>query len=112
MPCADRRLIAYQPLAADGKSAKTSDFGETGDRTLQDKIVKAAKLHAGVCHDCAGDIAKGELHRHRVDIFDGEMMALGLKSGLPRQTTSGKPFVYNDVETLVSVSENAVYGNK
>lgn len=47
------------------------------------------------------------------DVFivgdDGEMMALGLKSGLPRQTTSGKPFVYNDVETLVSVSENAVY---
>ena len=47
------------------------------------------------------------------DVFvvgdEGELMALGLKSGLPRQTTSGKPFVLKDVKTLVSVSENAVY---
>ena len=47
------------------------------------------------------------------DVFvvgdEGELMALGLKSGLPRQTSSGKPFVLNDVKKLVSVSENAVY---
>ena len=47
------------------------------------------------------------------DVFvvgdEGELMALGLKSGLPRQTTSGKPFVLTDVDKLVSVSENAVY---
>ncbi len=47
------------------------------------------------------------------DVFvvgdEGELMALGLKSGLPRQTTSAKPFVVKDVKTLVSVSENAVY---
>ena len=40
---------------------------------------------------------------------EGELMALGLKSGLPQQTTSGKPFALTNVKTLVSVSENAVY---
>ena len=47
------------------------------------------------------------------DVFvvgdEGELMTLGLKSGLPTKTSSGKPFVLSDVETLVSVTEKAVY---
>lgn len=48
------------------------DFGTPGDRVLSDRIVKAAKPHLGICHDCAGDIQRGERHRSRVDIADGE----------------------------------------
>lgn len=29
----------------------------------------------GACHDCGGDIAKGEYHRSRSDIADGELMS-------------------------------------
>lgn len=47
------------------------DFGDGRDRTLSDRIVKAGKDHIGVCHDCAGDVIKGERHRSRVDIADG-----------------------------------------
>lgn len=47
------------------------------------------------------------------DVFvvgdEGELMTLGLKSGLPTKTSSGKPFVLSNVETLVSVTEKAVY---
>lgn len=51
------------------------EFGGSDDRTLSDRIVKAAKDHPGACHDCAGDIAKGERHRSRSDIADGGMLS-------------------------------------
>jgi len=51
------------------------DFGDPGDRTLFDKIVRAAKPHPSACHDCAGDIAKGERHRSRSDVADGDLMS-------------------------------------
>lgn len=57
-------VLAYDPFAG--------DFGGSGDRTLSDRMVKAAKHHAD-CHNCGGPIAKGERHRSRSDIFDGEM---------------------------------------
>lgn len=51
------------------------DFGGSGDADaiLQDKMVKAAKFHECKCHLCAGSIQKGERHRYRVEIYDGEM---------------------------------------
>lgn len=47
------------------------DFGEPGDRTLKDKIVKFRKPH--VCHICDGDIKVGELGRNLVEVFDGDI---------------------------------------
>lgn len=58
--------LAYDPFAG--------DFGSPGDRLLADKIVVAAKAHEH-CHSCDGPIAKGERHRSRREIVDGEMMA-------------------------------------
>ena len=40
---------------------------------------------------------------------DGELLGLGLKSGLPLQTANDQPFALTDVEVLVSVTEKAVY---
>ncbi|MEJ7593181.1 MAG: PQQ-binding-like beta-propeller repeat protein [Planctomycetaceae bacterium] len=40
---------------------------------------------------------------------DGELLGLGLKSGLPLQTAEDTPFALTDVEALVSVTGNAVY---
>lgn len=48
------------------------DFGTGDDRCLKDRFVTAGKEHKSICHDCAGDIHKGERHRSRVDIADGE----------------------------------------
>ncbi len=52
------------------------DFGGCGadDGILKDRIVRAAKLHDCKCHLCAGSIQKGERHRYRVEVYDGEMM--------------------------------------
>lgn len=47
------------------------DFGEQGDKILQDKIVKSRKAHD--CHHCKGGILKGDLVRSRTDVFDGEI---------------------------------------
>lgn len=60
---------------ADALSADpfAGDFGD-GEVTLSDKIVKAAKDHLGRCHDCAGDIAKGERHRARTEAYDGQVV--------------------------------------
>lgn len=49
------------------------DFGEPGDRTLKDKIIKVRK--PGPCHLCDQEIKKKELARSRTDIFDGELMS-------------------------------------
>lgn len=51
------------------------DFGSPGDRLLQDSIVTAAKTHKLRCHTCGGVILKGERHRVRTEIVDGELMA-------------------------------------
>lgn len=48
------------------------DFGDGHDRNLSDRFVTAGKDHLGICHDCAGDVLRGERHRSRVDIADGE----------------------------------------
>ncbi len=40
---------------------------------------------------------------------EGELLGLGLQSGLPLQTADGEPFALTDVEVLVSVTEKAVY---
>jgi outer membrane protein assembly factor BamB len=40
---------------------------------------------------------------------EGELLGLGLQSGLPLQTASGAPFALTDVEVLLSVTEKAVY---
>ena len=40
---------------------------------------------------------------------EGELLCLGLKSGLPVETANGEPFSLTDVEVLVSVSKKAVY---
>lgn len=49
------------------------DFGDGRDRCLRDRFVTAGKDHPAACHDCARDIDKGERHRSRVDIADGEL---------------------------------------
>lgn len=49
------------------------DFGEVGDKTLSDKIVKGRKVHA--CFHCRKQIIAGELHRSRTDISSGEMLS-------------------------------------
>ena len=48
------------------------DFGDSGDRTLRDKIVIARK--PGECHLCGAMIEPKEKVRSRSDIFDGEIM--------------------------------------
>ena len=40
---------------------------------------------------------------------EGELLGLGLKSGLPLQTTDEQHFALTDVKVLVSVTEKAVY---
>lgn len=60
------KCLAADPFAG--------DFGDSGDKTLSDKIVKAAKDHEAACHDCGGDIKKGEMHRSRTDVFVGDGM--------------------------------------
>ena len=40
---------------------------------------------------------------------EGELLGLGLQSGLPLQTVNAEPFALTDVEVLVSVTEKAVY---
>lgn len=59
------RVKAYDVFAG--------DFGSPGDRLLQDSIVTAAKTHKRRCHMCGGVILKGERHRVRFEIVDGEM---------------------------------------
>ena len=49
------------------------DFGNRGDRVLNDAMVKARKPHT--CFHCNGPIAVGEMHRSRSDIADGEFMS-------------------------------------
>lgn len=62
----EEACLSYDPFAG--------DFGSPGDRLLADKIVTAAKAHEH-CQICDGPIAKGERHRSRQEIVDGEMMA-------------------------------------
>jgi hypothetical protein len=57
-------ILAFDPFEG--------DFGDQGDRTLSDALVKARKLHA--CSHCTGPIAIGEQHRSRSDIAGGELM--------------------------------------
>ena len=40
---------------------------------------------------------------------EGELLGLGLQSGLPLQTVNQEPFALTDVKVLVSVTERAVY---
>ena len=40
---------------------------------------------------------------------EGQLLGLGLKSGLPTQTVDEKPFELNDVTKLVSISDKALY---
>lgn len=47
------------------------DFGELGDKTLSDKIVKARKGYE--CNDCCGTISPGEKCRARTDVTDGDI---------------------------------------
>ncbi|MGL4885373.1 MAG: hypothetical protein ACRC4V_03330 [Aeromonas veronii] len=47
------------------------DFGEPGDRTLKDKIVKFRKPHR--CHICGTTTTVGEVGRSRVDVFEGKL---------------------------------------
>lgn len=48
------------------------DFGEQGDRTLKDAMVKARKNYT--CAHCCGPIAPSELHRARTDVISGNVM--------------------------------------
>jgi len=48
------------------------DFGDQGDRTFTDKMVRAARRHDD-CHNCAEPILAGERHRYRVDRTDGDL---------------------------------------
>lgn len=58
-------ILAFDPFAG--------DFGDQGDRTLSDKMVRAAKPHS--CFHCKGPIVVGEAHRSRSDITDGDLMS-------------------------------------
>ena len=49
------------------------DFGEPGDRTLRDAMVKARKRHE--CTHCGGEIKKGETHRSRTDVICGDLLS-------------------------------------
>jgi hypothetical protein len=57
--------LAYDPFQG--------DFGSQGDRVLTDRIVKASKPHE--CSHCNGPIQRGEHHRSRTDIADGDLMS-------------------------------------
>lgn len=61
----ERDVLAYNPFEG--------DFGEPGDRPLTDKMVTAAKAHPE-CHCCGCPIEKGERHRYKAEISDGELM--------------------------------------
>ena len=58
-------VLAFDPFEG--------DFGEPGDVTFRDAMVKARKAHQ--CSHCDGSIAVGELHRSRSDKADGELMS-------------------------------------
>lgn len=47
------------------------DFGEPGDRVLQDRIGVARKV--GPCVECGGAINPGEQQRRHVGVYGGEM---------------------------------------
>lgn len=49
------------------------DFGEPGDRTMKDAMVKARKPHT--CAHCCGPIGIGETHRARTDVIAGDIMS-------------------------------------
>ncbi len=49
------------------------DFGD-GEKVLADKIVTAAKTHAGACLTCGGHVAVGERHRARTEAYNGRVM--------------------------------------
>lgn len=68
-------MITYDDVKCLACDPFEGDFGggSDGDGILQDKIVRAAKLHGRKCHLCAGSIQKGERHRYRVEVYDGEM---------------------------------------
>lgn len=59
--------------AALGFDPFAGDFGDPSGKLFSDKIVTAAKAHAAACNVCGGDIAKGEIHRARRELFDGEI---------------------------------------
>ena len=50
------------------------DFGEPGDRTIKDKIVKFRKPHR--CHICDVTTQVGEVGRNRVDVFAGALYSV------------------------------------
>lgn len=64
-------MVAFNEAACLAFDPFQGDFGD-GEVLFSDKIVKAAKDHPGKCHDCAGDIAKGERHRARREAWEGE----------------------------------------
>lgn len=47
------------------------DFGNSGDRTIKDKITKFRKPHR--CHICDVITNVGEVGRNRVDVIDGDL---------------------------------------
>jgi len=61
-------------LACDPFDGDYDGCGDS-DGILQDRIVRAAKLHECKCHLCAGSIQKGDRHRYRVEVYDGELMS-------------------------------------
>ena len=67
--------IAFDEDRCKAYDVFAGDFGSPGDRLLQDSIVTAAKTHKLRCHTCGGVILKGERHRVRTEIVDGELMA-------------------------------------
>jgi hypothetical protein len=48
------------------------DFGDQGDKTFKDKIVKGRKEKA--CFHCEKKILVGEIHRNRIDLSGGEIL--------------------------------------
>jgi uncharacterized CHY-type Zn-finger protein len=47
--------------------------GDDGDsRVLSDRIVTTRKEHK--CHNCFQEFQAGQVSRHRVEVFDGELM--------------------------------------
>ena len=50
------------------------DFGDGGDITFSDKMVKGRKEHQ--CGHCKGVIKIGETHRNLVGKFEGELMSM------------------------------------
>lgn len=60
----------YKPTDYDPFS---SDFGECGDITFSDKMVKSRKEY--VCGHCKGDIKNGEIHRNLNAKIEGQLMS-------------------------------------